>query len=69
MNTLRGRKKLQTKNKKRGGNVSIPLPPQRSSAKSLNKRIIRIIQLTLGCVELFFNRGRNDTEPRACQAT
>jgi len=60
MNTLR--------DKKKGGNVPTLLPPQKSSL-SLNYHAIRIIQLTLGCVELFFHRGRNDTEPRACQAT
>jgi len=62
MNTL-------LKDKRKGGNPMRKLPPQKSSVKSLMKNVIRIIQLTLGCVELFFNRGRNDTKPRACQFT
>jgi len=62
MNTL-------LRDKKRGGNVSIPLPPQQRSSVKSQVNVIRIIQLTLGCVELFFSRGRNDTEPRACQLT
>jgi len=69
MNTL-------LRDKRKGGNPMRKLPPQRSSVKSLmNVReeplmnVIRIIQLTLGCVELFFNRGRNGTELRACQFT
>jgi len=59
MNTL-------LRDKKKGGNPMRKLPPQRSSVKSLRYVVIRIIQLTPGCVELFFHRGRNDT---ACQFT
>jgi len=64
MNTL-------LRDKRKGGNPMRKLPPQcrRSSIKSLNKRVIRIIQLTPGCVELFLNRGANDTSPRTCQFT
>jgi len=63
MNTL-------LRDKKRGGNVSIPLPPQRSSLiTSLNYHAIRIIQLTQASVESFSLRGANDTSPRACQFT
>jgi len=41
-----------------------PLAPQslRNSMK-----VISIISLLLGFVQLFFERGRNDTEPRICQ--
>ena len=35
------------------------LPPQRSSL-SLKKRVIDIISLTLGCVELFFEREADE---------
>jgi len=54
------------RDKRKGGNPMRKLPPQckRSSIKSL-VNVICIIQLTLGCVELFFDRGANDPEPRA----
>jgi len=55
------------RDKRKGGNPMRKLPPQckRSSIKSLNKRVIRIIQLTQASVELFFDRGAYDTETRA----
>jgi len=68
VNTLRG-VELQTENKKKASNSEKLLLAPRSSLSSLFNKLIRIIQLTLGCVELFFERGANEREPRNYQAT
>jgi len=62
-------RELRKEHKKKGGNVPTLLPPLEKLIMSLNNRVIRIIQLTLGCVELFFERGANEREPRNYQAT
>jgi len=62
---VRGVKSLIIENKKRGSEVyekSLPLQSLRNSMK-----VISIISLSLGFVQLFFERGRNDTKSRTCQ--
>jgi len=64
VNTLIREGELRIENKKKASNSEKLLLAQRSSL-SLNKSVINIISLTLGCVELFFERGANEREPRA----
>jgi len=59
---------MKVRNKKRGGNPYQKVTTS-ESALSLNKRVMDIIQFTLGFVELFFERGACDAKPRTYQAT